>query len=68
MRKRYTQEEKIYLLNKAIEAVENLDGHYPSFKNYVWSVQHILKGGEINNSLDRLAYEILKEKGKLTKK
>ena len=65
MGRRYTQEEKVYLLNKAIEAIESLDGDYPSFKNYVWSVQHILKGGKINNNLDRLAYEMLKEKGKL---
>ena len=36
MSKRYTQEEKEYMAEMAIEIVQKLDGHYPSFKNYVW--------------------------------
>ncbi len=65
MSKRYSQEEKEYMIEKAIEAVESLDGDYPSFKNYVWSVQHVMKGGEPKNSLDELVHSILKQRGKI---
>ncbi len=65
MSRRYTQEEKEYMIDKAIEVVESLDGDYPSFKNYVWSVQYILRGGVVKNGTDQLAYDSLKKKGKL---
>lgn len=65
MSKRYSHKEKEYMIEKAIEVVESLDGDYPSFKNYVWSVQHILKGGEVKNGTDQLVHDILKRKGKL---
>jgi len=63
MSKRYTQEEKEYMAEMAIEIVQKLDGHYPSFKNYVWAAQHLLKGGEPNNKVDELVFEKLKERG-----
>jgi len=62
MSKRYTQEEKEYMAKMAIEIVEKLNGQYPSFKNYVWAAQHILKGGEINNSTDQLIFDIINKK------
>ena len=65
MSRRYCQKEKEYMIDKAIEVIESLDGNYPSFKNYVWAVQHVLKGGEINNATDKLVYDILKSRGKL---
>jgi len=64
MSKRYTQEEKEYMAKMAIEIVEKLNGQYPSFKNYVWAAQHILKGGEINNSTDQLIFDIINKRFK----
>ena len=43
------------MIEKAIEAIENLDSEYPSFKNYVCAVQHVLKGGAINNKTDHIS-------------
>jgi hypothetical protein len=63
MRKNYTNADKEYMIEKAIEIVTSLDGDYPSFKNYVWSVQHILKGGHPNNQIDNLVLAKLKNKG-----
>jgi len=62
MSKRYTQEEKEYMAKMAIEIVKKLNGQYPSFKNYVWATQHILNGGEINNSTDKLIFDIINKK------
>ena len=62
MSKRYTQEEKEYMAKMAIEIVKKLNGQYPSFKNYVWAAQHILSGGEINNSTDQLIFDIINKK------
>lgn len=60
MRKNYTIKDKEYMVQKAYEIVKSLDGDYPSFKNYVWSVQHILKGGQPNNKVDEFVQEQLK--------
>jgi len=62
MSKRYTQEEKEYMAKIAIEIVKKLNGQYPSFKNYVWAAQHILNGREINNSTDKLIFDIINKK------
>jgi hypothetical protein len=60
MRKIYTEKDKEYMFEKAYEIVKSLDGDYPSFKNYVWSVQHLLKGGQPNNKVDKFVQEQLK--------
>jgi hypothetical protein len=65
MSKRYTQKEKEYMAKLAIEIVLKLNGDYPSFKNYVWAAQHILKGGAPNNQVDELIMEKLKLSGHL---
>ena len=62
MSKRYTQEEKEYMAKMAIEIVKKLKEQYPFFKNYVWSAQHILSGGDINNSTDQLIFDIINKK------
>jgi hypothetical protein len=62
MSKRYTQEEKEYMAKMAVEIVKKLNGQYPSFKNYVWSAQHILSGGKIYNNTDQLIYDIINKK------
>ena len=61
-KKRYTQEEKEYMAKMAVEIVQKLNGQYPSFKNYIWSAQHILNGGGINNSVDQMIYDIIYKK------
>lgn len=65
MSKRYTQTEKEYMAEMAIEIVVKLNGDYPSFKNYVWAAQHILNGGTPNNQVDELVMEKLKSSGRL---
>lgn len=65
MSKRYTQEQKEYMAEMAIEIVKKLNGDYPSFKNYVWAAQHILNGGTPNNQVDELVMEKLKLSGSL---
>lgn len=65
MRKNYTQKEKEYMAEIAIEVVLKLNGDYPSFKNYVWAAQQMLRGGEPNNQVDELVMEKLKLLGHL---
>lgn len=65
MSKRYTQKEKEYMAEMAIEIVVKLNGDYPSFKNYVWAAQHLLNGGTPNNMVDELVLEKLKSSGHL---
>jgi len=65
MRKNYTQKEKEYMAEMAIEAVVKLNGDYPSFKNYVWAAQQMLKGGDPSNPVDELVMEKLKSLGHL---
>lgn len=52
MSKRYTQTEKEYMAEMAIDIIVKLNGEYPSFKNYVWAAQHLLNGGTPNNRVD----------------
>ena len=61
MAKRYTQEEKEYMAKMAIKIVRELDKDYPSFKNYVWAAQSMLKGKEIANSTDQILYDTLRK-------
>ncbi len=68
MSKRYTQKEKEYMAEMAIEIVVKLNGDYPSFKNYVWAAQHLLNGGTPNNQVDELVMEKLKLSGHLNRK
>lgn len=65
MRKRYTKIDKEYMAEMAIEIVLKLDGDYPSFKNYVWSVQHLMKGRQPANEIDMFVLEKLKAAGHL---
>ena len=65
MNRRYTQAEKDYLIEQAIKAVTDLNGDYPSYKNYIWAVQHVLRGGTPNNNLDRVVRMKLIERGLL---
>lgn len=62
MSKIYTQEEKEYMAKMAIKIVRELDKDYPSFKNYVWAAQSMLRGKDIKNSTDQLVYDILHKK------
>jgi len=62
MSKRYTQEEKEHMAEMAIEIIKKLNGQYLSFKNSVWAAQHILSGGDINNSTDQLIFDIINKK------
>ena len=61
MAKRYSQDEKEYMAKMAIKIVKELDKDYPSFKNYVWAAQHIMKGGEVNNGTDQTVKDILEK-------
>jgi hypothetical protein len=63
--RRYTEAEKDYMTDQAIKAVLDLDGDYPSFKNYIWSVQHVLNGGTLNNNLDITIRQKLNQRGLL---
>lgn len=60
MAKRYTQDEKEYMAKMAIKIVRELDKDYPSFKNYIWAAQNMIKGKEIANGTDQVVYDVLK--------